>query len=70
MKLSEISQINFATADPESIDVERAKSAQKRAEERIAAYNSSSKDSTIDIKRAEAALARAKARLLVKNIQS
>ena len=55
---------------PESIDVERAKSALKRAEDRIAAYKSSSKDSIIDIKRAEAALARAKARLLVKNIQS
>ncbi|MBQ9487821.1 MAG: F0F1 ATP synthase subunit epsilon [Selenomonadaceae bacterium] len=55
---------------PDSIDVERAKSSLKRAEERIAAYKSSSKDSIIDIKRAEAALARAKARLLVKNIHS
>lgn len=51
----------------EKIDVERAKAAYKRAEERINAYKSSSKESVIDIKRAEAALARAKARLLVKN---
>ncbi len=53
----------------EGIDVERAKSAYKRAEDRIAAYKNSPKDSAIDIKRAEAALARAKARLLVKNVQ-
>lgn len=53
----------------EGIDVERAKSAYKRAEDRIAAYKNSPKDSVIDIKRAEAALARAKARLLVKNVQ-
>jgi len=55
---------------PDSIDVDRAKAALKRAEERIASYKSSSKESIIDIKRAEAAFARAKARLLVKNIQS
>lgn len=53
---------------PEKIDVERAKSAYKRAEDRITSYKNSPKDSEIDIKRAEAALARAKARLLVKNI--
>lgn len=52
----------------EKIDVERAKAAYKRAEERINAYKSSSKESMIDINRAEAALARAKARLLVKNV--
>ena len=52
----------------ESIDVERAKSAYKRAEDRVNAYKNSPKDSEIDIKRAEAALARAKARLLVKNV--
>ena len=52
---------------PDLIDVERAKAAQQRAEERIAAYKNSPKDSNIDIKRAESALARAKARLLVKN---
>ena len=53
----------------EGIDAERAKAAYKRAEDRIAAYKNSPKDSVIDIKRAEAALARAKARLLVKNVQ-
>jgi len=53
---------------PESIDVERAKAAMKRAEERIAQYKQSVKDSLIDITRANAALARAKARLLVKNV--
>ena len=52
----------------EFIDVERAKSAYKRAEDRVNAYKNSPKDSEIDIKRAEAALARAKARLLVKNV--
>ena len=52
----------------EGIDVERAKSSYKRAEDRIATYKNSPKDSEIDIKRAEAALARAKARLLVKNV--
>ncbi|MBQ7629878.1 MAG: F0F1 ATP synthase subunit epsilon [Selenomonadaceae bacterium] len=55
---------------PDLIDVERAKAAQQRAEERIAAYKNSPKDSNIDIKRAESALARAKARLLVKNFKS
>ena len=54
---------------PDSIDVDRAKSALKRAEERIASYKNSPKESEIDIRRAETALARAKARLLVKNIQ-
>ena len=53
---------------PDLIDVERAKAAYKRAEDRVAAYKNSPKDSEIDIKRAEAALARAKARLLVKNV--
>lgn len=53
---------------PEDIDVDRAKSAYKRAEDRITSYKNSPKDSEIDIRRAEAALARAKARLLVKNI--
>ena len=48
---------------PDDIDVERAKAAYKRAEERLA-----KKDSDIDIDRAEAALARAKARLLVKGV--
>lgn len=50
---------------PDDIDVERAREALKRAQERVDAYKSQ-KDSDIDIKRAEAALARAKARLLVK----
>ena len=54
---------------PENIDVDRAKSAYKRAEDRINSYKNSPKESEIDIRRAEAALARAKARLLVKNIQ-
>lgn len=52
------------------IDVDRAKSALKRAEDRISAYKNAPKESEIDIRRAEAALARAKARLLVKNVQS
>ena len=52
---------------PDDIDVERAKSAYKRAEERINAYKSKG-DTEIDILRAEAALARAKARLLVKGV--
>ena len=52
----------------EKIDVERAKSAYKRAEDRVSAYRNAQKDSEIDIRRAEAALARAKARLLVKNV--
>ncbi len=51
---------------PDSIDVERAKSAYKRAEERVNSFNKG--DTEIDIKRAEAALARAKARLLVKGV--
>lgn len=53
---------------PENIDVERAQRAKKRAEERIAQYKQSTKDSLIDIVRANKALARAKARLLVKNM--
>ena len=52
----------------DKIDVERAKMAYKRAEDRITTYKNSPKESEIDIKRAEAALARAKARLLVKNV--
>jgi len=52
----------------EKIDVERAKSAYKRAEDRVSAYRNAQKDLEIDIRRAEAALARAKARLLVKNV--
>ena len=51
---------------PDDIDVERAKSAYKRAEERVTGFNKG--DAEIDIKRAEAALARAKARLLVKGV--
>ena len=53
---------------PEGIDVDRAKAAMKRAEERIAEYKRATKDSLIDINRANKALARAKARLLVKNV--
>lgn len=53
---------------PETIDVDRAKRAMQRAEERIAQYKQNVKDSMIDIARANAALARAKARLLVKNV--
>ena len=53
---------------PENIDVDRAKRAMQRAEERIAEYKRATKDSLIDIARANKALARAKARLLVKNI--
>ncbi len=52
---------------PENIDVERAQRAKKRAEERIAQYKQTTKESLIDIDRANRALARAKARLLVKN---
>ncbi len=52
-----------AAEAPDDIDVERAKAAYKRAEERLA-----KKDSDLDIDRAEAALARAKARLLVKGV--
>ena len=50
---------------PEDIDVDRARAAYKRAEERVTTFKAK-KDSEIDITRAEAALARAKARLLVK----
>ena len=53
---------------PENIDVDRAKRAMQRAEERIAEYKRATKDSLVDIARANAALARAKARLLVKNV--
>ena len=53
----------------EGIDVDRAKAALQRAQDRVTSYKNSPKDSKIDIGRAEAALARAKARLLVKNIQ-
>ena len=53
---------------PENIDVDRAKRAMQRAEERIAQYKQATKDSLIDIARANKALARAKARLLVKNV--
>lgn len=52
-----------AAEAPDDIDIERAKSAYKRAEERLA-----KKNSEIDTARAEAALARAKARLLVKGV--
>jgi len=53
---------------PDDIDVDRAQRAKKRAEERIAEYKQTTKESLIDISRANAALARAKARLLVKNV--
>ena len=54
---------------PDDIDVDRAKAAFKRAEERVTAYKSAPKShEDIDIDRAEAALARAKARLLVKGV--
>ena len=52
-----------AAETPDDIDVERAKSAFQRANERLA-----KKNADIDIDRAEAALARAKARLLVKGV--
>lgn len=52
---------------PDDIDVERAKAAYKRAEERVNNFKNKG-DAEIDIKRAEAALARAKARLLVKGV--
>ena len=52
-----------AAENPDDIDVERAKAAYQRAEERLA-----KKDAETDIDRAEAALARAKARLLVKGV--
>ncbi len=54
---------------PDDIDVDRAKAAFKRAEERVSTYKSAPKShEDIDIDRAEAALARAKARLLVKGV--
>ncbi len=54
---------------PDNIDVERAKAAYKRAEERVTAYKTAPKShEEIDIVRAEAALARAKARLIVKGV--
>ena len=52
-----------AAEKPDDIDVERAKAAYQRANERLA-----KKNADIDIDRAEAALARAKARLLVKGV--
>ena len=52
-----------AAEAPDDIDVERAKAAYQRANERLA-----KKNPEIDIDRAEAALARAKARLLVKGV--
>ena len=52
---------------PEEIDVDRARAAYNRADERVTSYKQSPKNhEDIDIQRAEAALARAKARLLVK----
>ncbi|MBE8952439.1 MAG: ATP synthase F1 subunit epsilon [Quinella sp. 1Q7] len=54
---------------PDNIDVERAKAAYKRAEERVTAYKTAPKShEEIDIVRAETALARAKARLIVKGV--
>ena len=52
---------------PDDIDVDRAKAAYKRAEERVNAAKSKG-DTDVDLIRAEAALARAKARLLVKGV--
>ena len=52
-----------AAENPDDIDVERAKAAYQRAEERL-----NKKSPEIDIARAEMALARAKARLLVKGV--
>lgn len=63
-----ITVLSHSAELPENIDVERAQRAKKRAEERIAQYKQSTKESLIDITRANAALARAKARLLVKNV--
>lgn len=58
-----------AAETPENIDVERAKAAYQRANERVTTYKNSPKShDDIDIDRAEAALARAKARLLVKGV--
>ena len=53
-----------AAENPDEIDVERAKSALNRAQERLNQKN----NADIDFERAEAALARAKARLLVKGV--
>lgn len=53
---------------PDDIDVERAKAAYKRAEDRVNAAKSKGDAADIDLIRAEAALARAKARLLVKGV--
>lgn len=54
---------------PDEIDVDRAKAAYNRAQERVTTYRQSPKSrEDIDIDRAEAALARAKARLLVKGV--
>ena len=63
-----ITVLSHSAELPENIDVDRAQKAKQRAEERIAQYKQSTKESLIDISRANAALARAKARLLVKNI--
>jgi len=52
---------------PDDIDIERAKAAYKRAEDRVNVAKSKG-DTAIDLGRAEAALARAKARLLVKGV--
>ena len=58
-----------AAEAPDDIDVERAKAAYKRAEDRVSTFKSAPKShEEIDIDRAEAALARAKARLLVKGV--
>ena len=58
-----------AAEAPDDIDVERAKAAYKRAEDRVTTFKSAPKShEEIDIDRAEAALARAKARLLVKGV--
>ena len=62
-----ITNLADAAENPDDIDVERAKSAYKRAEERVNAAKSKG-DANIDLGRAEAALARAKARLLVKGV--
>ena len=52
-----------AAEAPDDIDVERAKAAYQRANDRLA-----KKSPDLDVERAEAALARAKARLLVKGV--
>ena len=54
---------------PDDIDVERAKAAYNRANERVTAYRQSPKThEDIDFDRAQLALARAKARLSVKGV--